>query len=46
MGMRYNNTGAFMPAGLVAGMSAGMSVFYIWLQTKPPPKKVTKKRME
>lgn len=29
MAMRFQKTGAFFPAGAVAAMSAGMSVFYV-----------------
>ncbi|KAH7491744.1 hypothetical protein KRP22_002789 [Phytophthora ramorum] len=43
MGNRYNNTGAFFPAGLVAASSAGMTVFYVWLLTKTSKPQYKKK---
>lgn len=34
MGHRFSKTKAFMPAGLVAGLSAGMAGRYMYMQTK------------
>jgi len=34
MGSRYYKTRAFMPAGLVAGLSAGMAGRYMYIQMK------------
>ena len=39
MGKRYNDTGTMMPAGIVAGMSAGMSLFYLRLILAKPKSK-------
>jgi len=36
MGFRYYKMRAFMPAGLVAGLSGGMAVRYMYIQTKSP----------
>ena len=35
---RYQSTGKMMPAGMVAILSAAMSVFYVWniIAVKPP----------
>ncbi|KAJ0392836.1 hypothetical protein P43SY_008264 [Pythium insidiosum] len=39
MGLRFQNTGAFFPAGFVAATSAGMSLFYLAkLVSNPKPK--------
>eukprot|EP00882_Tetradesmus_deserticola_P007647 GHRQ01008052.1.p3 GENE.GHRQ01008052.1~~GHRQ01008052.1.p3 ORF type:complete len:119 (+),score=41.12 GHRQ01008052.1:535-891(+) len=39
MYQRYSTTGKFMPAGLTAGLSAAMTVFYVWsLLLGPTPK--------
>ncbi|KAF6248580.1 transmembrane proteins 14C-domain-containing protein [Scenedesmus sp. NREL 46B-D3] len=36
---RYSRTGRLMPAGLTAGLSAAMTVFYVWsLLLGPTPK--------
>ncbi|RLN32543.1 hypothetical protein BBJ28_00016200 [Nothophytophthora sp. Chile5] len=43
MGMRYQKTSAFFPAGFVAASSAGMSLFYIWLLTKTTKPQYKKK---
>eukprot|EP00301_Raphidiophrys_heterophryoidea_P005071 c12166_g1_i1.p1 GENE.c12166_g1_i1~~c12166_g1_i1.p1 ORF type:complete len:134 (-),score=23.06 c12166_g1_i1:118-519(-) len=34
MGIRYSSSGKFMPAGLVFGLSAFMSAFFVWEITK------------
>lgn len=39
MGKRFQATGKFMPAGLVAAMSVLMSVFYVMKMSEKPPKK-------
>ncbi len=35
---RYQSTGKMMPAGIVAILSAAMSIFYVWniIAVKPP----------
>lgn len=35
MGMRYNSSGKFMPAGLVAGLSGAMLAFFIFRLVSP-----------
>jgi hypothetical protein len=42
MGVRFQNTGGFFPAGFVTTTSAAMSLFYVWKLTqkqKPSTKK-------
>ncbi|CAM9448045.1 unnamed protein product [Choristocarpus tenellus] len=43
MVMRVNKTGKFMPSGLIAGLSVGMSLFYCFKLAKTSSKAAPKK---